>query len=149
MSKGIVMAQTVDEAFSQMSLYSDEVLYVLIKLPANAVMAAAGVVAEWREAFCCLIIDKDEVTLLLPERAFETFAERLPGHLVAKVRYRLITFDIPLDLSMIGFMARVSSALAEANVSILPYAAYTRDHIFVHADAFDAAWTTLQQLQNI
>nr|PZN52048.1 MAG: hypothetical protein DIU68_15355 [Chloroflexota bacterium] len=44
-------------------------------------------------------------------------------------------------------MARVSAALAEAGISILPFAAHTRDHLLVPADQFDKARATLEKLR--
>jgi hypothetical protein len=106
------------------------------------------VIAEASEAFSALIVDKDEVTLLLPAEVWDDFARRLPGVVLAENRYRLITFDAPLDLALVGFMARISRALADAGVSIFPLAAYTRDHILVPANQFDIALHTLQKLKS-
>lgn len=142
------MAQTVEQALAQADFTSDGTEYVLIKLPPNAIMAAAGVVAAIGEAFCAMIVDKDEVSLIIPMEAVQDFVSRLPGQTLAEKRYRLITLDVALDLSLVGFMAAVSRALAVAGVSILPYAAYTRDHLLVPAAQFELAIKTLQQLKS-
>jgi hypothetical protein len=143
------MTLTVEQALAQASLYTDDIDYVLLRLPAVAIIAAAGVVAEIGEPFCALIIDKDEVSLVIPAAALEDFAARLPGHQGGEKHYRLITFDIVLDLTMVGFMARVSATLAEVGVSILPLAAYTRDHILVSADQLNIAILALENLKSI
>jgi len=130
------------------TLYSDRQDYQIVHLPASSIMVAAGIVAEIGEPFCALIVDKDEVSLVIPADALTDFAQRLPNHKTANKLYRLITFDIPLDLTLVGFMARVSQALAEANVSILPFAAFTRDHILVPADQFDIAIAALETLKS-
>jgi len=137
---------TVDDFLAKMNLYSDEQDYVLVQLPVAAIVAAAGVVAEVGEPFCALLVDKDEVSLMLPAEALEDFGGRLQGHKVAETRYRLLTLDVATEPNLVGFMARVSGALAEAGVSVFPYAAYTRDHIFVPAEQFDTARKTLEQL---
>jgi hypothetical protein len=142
------MSQTVQEALATTKLYSDGQDYVLVKLPSAAIMAAAGVVAEISEPFCALLVDKDEVSLIILAEAWEDFAPRLRGHTVAKKQYRLITFDAELELSLVGFMAQVSRVLADAQVPILPLAAFTRDHILVPADYFDVAMTALQRLKS-
>jgi len=142
------MAQTVTQAITEAKLYSDQQDYVMIRLPATGIMAAAGVIAEIGEPFCALMVDKDEVSLVIPDEARADFAKRLPDHELADKLYRLITFDIELDMTLVGFMARISQALADANVSIFPLAAYTRDHILVPADQFDIAMATLQKLQS-
>jgi hypothetical protein len=45
--------------------------------------------------------------------------------------YRLLTFDIELDLNVVGFMAEVSSILAAANVPIMALSAFSRDHLLI------------------
>ena len=143
-----MMPQTVEETLVQAKLVTDGTDYVLVKLPPRAITAAAGVIAEIGEPFCALMADQYEVTLIIPAEAVADFVTRLPGHTVAPDRYRLITFDVTLDFSLVGFMAAVSAALADAGVSILAYAAYSRDHVLVHADEFDLAMKTLHQLQS-
>lgn len=141
------MTQTVEQILAVAALYSDEKDYVIVQLPAAAITAAAGIIAEVSEPFCALIVDKDEVSLVIPYEAWEDFSRRLPNHKVADKRYRLITFDIALEMSLVGFMARISQALAEVNVSILTFAAFTRDHLLVPANQFDIAMAALQQLK--
>ncbi len=141
------MAQTVEQALQQANLYTDNVLYSLIHLPPNAIMAAAGIIAELGEPFSTLIVDKDEVTLIIPADAVADFTKRLRDHRVSNSAYRLITFDLELEPTLTGFMARVSVALAAANVPILALGAFSRDHLLVPADRFDTAWDTLKQLQ--
>lgn len=146
------MPQTVQQALVQQALqaatlYSDEVFYSLVSLPPNGIMAAAGVLAEIGEPFAALIADKDEVTLVIPADEVADFASRLRNHRVSDAPYRLITFDIELEPTLTGFMARVAGALAAVNVPILPFAAFSRDHLLVPADRFEAAWSALRQLQ--
>lgn len=82
------------------------------------------------EAFSSMTFDLAEVSLVLETDAwaglrsdFEGFREEGP--------YRLITFDIVLDLSIVGFLAAISAKLAEACVSIYALSTFLRDHILV------------------
>lgn len=142
------MTQTARQAFAQAKLYTDNQEYVIIHLPAQAIMVAAGIVAEIGEPFCGLIVDKDEVSLVIPAEAVEDFAPRLRDHTVSQKSYRLITFDAELDMELVGFMALVSTALAEAGVSVLPLAAYMRDHILISSDQFKIAIAALEKLKS-
>ena len=142
------MTQTVDEILAAAALYSDEKDHIIVQLPAAAITAAAGIIAEVSEPFCALVVDKDEVSLVIPYEAWADFSKRLPNHKVADKRYKLITFDIALEMSLVGFMARISQALAEVNVSILTFGAFTRDHFLVPADQFDIAMAALQKLKS-
>ncbi len=134
------------QAFAQAALYSDERSYCLIHLPAQAITAAAGVLAEIGEAFSALIVDKDEVTLIVPQDAWEEFARRLPDHRMTS-DFRLITFDLPLDMALIGFMALVARIVADAGVSLMALSAFERDHILIPAAQFPAAWGALRAAQ--
>jgi hypothetical protein len=57
--------------------------------------------------------------------------------------YRLITFDIALELGLVGYLATLTDVVAEAGVSMLAFSAYQRDHLLVSASDFDRAWSTL------
>ena len=80
--------------------------------------------------FSSLTFDVAEVSLVVNENewsslrnGFEKFQEEGP--------FRLITFDIVLDLAIVGFMAVVSRRLADEGVSIYALSTYLRDHILV------------------
>lgn len=77
-----------------------------------------------------ILMDKHEVTLLLDEIDFDTMRHALRD---AKTEggYRLLTFDIELDLNVVGFMAEVSRILADANVPIMSLSAFSRDHLLI------------------
>jgi hypothetical protein len=141
------MSQTVDSALAEAEFYTDEQDYVLIRLPARAITAAAGVIAEIGEPFGALVVDKYEVTLLTYAGAAEEFQQRLHDVTISETTYRLITIDVVLEPVLTGFMARISTALADAGISILPYAAFSRDHILVPANQIEPALTTLEGLR--
>lgn len=141
------MAQTLAQAFQDCTLYSDDYLYRFVTLPPNRIIAAAGVIAEANTPFSALLLDKDEVTLMIEEEDFEQYKKRLNGFEVSDVRYRLITFDVVLESNLVGFMAVVSNALAEANISLMPFAAYSRDHILVGEADYNRAVDVLNNLK--
>ncbi len=141
------MPQTAEQALRAAKLYTDNTEYQLIHLPPNAITAAAGVLAEIGEPFGALLADKDEVTLVIPAEAVAIFARRLRDHRLSETTYRLISFDLELEPTLTGFMARIAGALAAANVPMLPFAAFSRDHLLVPAAQFETAWHTLEKLQ--
>jgi hypothetical protein len=75
--------------------------------------------------------DKFEVTLLLDETDFGTIRHAIRD---AKVQggFRLLTFDVVMDFTVVGFLAEVSRILAEAGISIVAVSAFSRDHILVN-----------------
>ncbi len=71
---------------------------------------------------------------------------RKAGYLGVEGGWRLITFDMVLPFSLIGFFARVSGALADAGVSLLAISAYSRDHVLVQNKDLDKAVKSLEKL---
>lgn len=61
--------------------------------------------------------------------------------------FRLITFNIVLDLSIVGFMATISKKLADAGISIYAISTFLRDHILVHSDEAEKAIIVLENLK--
>jgi len=134
------------QAFTQTTISTDDATYRLIHLPAPAIWAAAGVLAEIATPFSALVADRYEVTLLLPEGIWQDFANRLPDRREGG-EYRLITFDQPLDPALVGFLAIVTRVLAEAQIPLLALSAFERDHVLVPAAQFTAAWDALLAAQ--
>jgi hypothetical protein len=141
------MPTTSTEILKNASLYTDNELYVVLKLPAAAITPAASIIAELGEPFCALIVDKDEVTLVVPHDVPVEFGARLRGHEAIAYQYRLITIDAVLPPDLVGFMAKISAALADAGVTLLPYAAFSRDHLLVPEAQFETAMAALQKLK--
>ena len=97
------------------------------------------------EAFSSVTFDHAEVSLVVRSDrwtelrgGFRDFEEEGP--------YRLITFDIVLDLSIVGFMAVVSARLAEAGVSIYALSTFLKDHILVKSGDAEKAVDVLRGL---
>lgn len=74
--------------------------------------------------------DKFETTLLLDETDFGTIRHAVRD---AKIErgFRLLTFDIELDFSIVGFLSEISKILAEAEISIVALSAFSRDHLLI------------------
>ena len=141
------MPQTVESVLQSAAFYSDNQAYLFVQLPTAAMTAAAGVVAEIGEPFAAFLVDKDEVSLMIPADAWADFFHRLPGAQVNLTSYRLLTIDLPLEPTLIGLIARISQALADAQISILPFAAFSRDHLFVAEADFERARAALYALK--
>ncbi len=142
------MTQTADQALAAATFENDGQDYCLLRLPAGAITAASGVVAQIAEPFCALVIDRHEVSLILPRDALAKFQARLPDVEVASEVCRLITVDVFMEPELTGLVARISAALALAGIPILPFASFSRDHFLVPAELLDDALSALRQLQD-
>jgi hypothetical protein len=58
----------------------------------------------------------------------------------------LITLNVHSDLSAIGFLARITGALAESGISVNAVSAYYHDHLFVPINAAKRAIIILNGL---
>lgn len=86
--------------------------------------------------------DNFEVTLLLDKTDFRNVRPSLHD---AKIEsgLRLLTFDIELDLTVVGFFAEISRILAEAEIPIIALSAFSRDHVLVKQDDLPKALVKL------
>jgi uncharacterized protein len=89
-----------------------------------------------------IFMDPHEVTLVLDEIDLGIMR---PGLTTAKIEngYRMLTFNIVLELSVVGFMAEISRILAEAGVAILPLSAFSRDSLLIKQDDLATALKAL------
>lgn len=89
-----------------------------------------------------LLRDEHEVTLLLDEVDW-----RPMRHAVRDARvegdFRLLTFDIELDWSVVGFLTRVTEILAGAGISCGALSAFSRDHLLIKQDELGNALRVL------
>mgnify|MGYP003627926162 CR=1 FL=1 len=77
-----------------------------------------------------IVVEDDETSLLVGEAALPGILERHPD---ARIEADLlwITFEAPMGWEVVGFLARVTGALAEAGIPIGAVCGYSRDHLFV------------------
>lgn len=82
--------------------------------------------------------DQYEVTLVLSEADFEMIRVAAAGSRLAR-GYRMLTFTVPVDLSVVGFMAEISRILSEGDIPILALSAFSRDHLLIRQNDLAAA----------
>ena len=124
-------------------LYLPETLLAVVSLRLDEYGAALDSIATAGD-FISLTRDKDEVTLIISESEWKRIAHRFPLA-QAQTGRRMIVFDTVLDFTVVGFIAEISNALAEAGISILNVSTYRTDIVLVHESKFDAAVTAVKQ----
>jgi hypothetical protein len=103
--------------------------YVLVSLPPDALADAAALVAGAAD-FAALLLERDEVSLTITETAWGSSALRARAAGTAGP-YRAVTFDVNIDLGVVGYLAPLAERLAEAGISIVPQCAFLKDHLLV------------------
>lgn len=89
-----------------------------------------------------LLKDAHEVTLLLDETDWRTMRHAARD---ARVEgdFRLLTFEIELDWTVVGFLARVTKILADARISCGSLSSFSRDHLLIKQDDLGKALRVL------
>lgn len=87
------------------------------------------------------IIDKNEITVIIPE-------DKLDKKNILQVDsgYKLLTFDMILPFSLVGFIAKISKALASEGIPIFVVPAYSTDHILIKKKYLTKAKKQLKKL---
>jgi hypothetical protein len=91
-----------------------------------------------------LLVDKFETTLLLDQVDWLTMRHAARD---AKIEgdFRLLTFTVELDWSVIGFLAFVAKILAQADVPVGAISAFSRDHLLIKQNDLPRALKILSQ----
>lgn len=118
-------------------LYTPATRYAVASLPlaqyGDALQAIQTV-----EDFVSITRDKVEVTLIVAQETWLAMAAHFPDA-KAELDHRMIRFDTVLDFSVVGFIAEISQALAEEDISILSISTYLTDAVLVHESRFEDA----------
>ena len=96
-------------------------------------------------SFWQFVVEPDTLTLIVAENEWRAMS---PGFSHARIvrHYRVISFDLDLPAELVGFMAAISGALADAGVPLLAVCGYTKDHLLVREEHLEAALGALEAL---
>ena len=91
------------------------------------------------EGFYSLSVTEGEISLVA-----ET--EKLPiGFAAREDGWRALAVEGPLDFSLVGILAKISSALADAGIPIFAISTFDTDYILVKESRFTDACNALKQ----
>lgn len=107
----------------------------------------------WKESFSIIkaknvypnafanIIDKSEITIIGEHSTVndEDIIEIDEG-------WKIITFDAVLPFGLVGFLSKISAALAAAHISIFAISAFSTDHILVKNFNIEKAKDSLEKM---
>jgi hypothetical protein len=129
-------------AATKLKLHPEE--FTLVSLPLSdkekALELFKGV-----DPFSTISVDHSEVSLILREPEWSEMSSQFEVY-VSEGPYRAITFDIVLDLNLIGFLSVVSAVLVDEGISIYAVSTFLRDHILVKSSQADKAMNALSSL---
>jgi len=106
----------------------------------NATYAVCRTTQEHPTAFAT-IRDGTETTVVVDEDSIDTAdADTIESG------WKRLTFDVELPFELVGFLAAVTTALAEANVAVFAFSSYSTDHVLVKETDLDDAVSQLETL---
>jgi hypothetical protein len=117
--------------------------YVLLSLPTSSLAEAANILGRSTGAFAALILERDEVSLTLPEHVWRAHAVKANAQ---DGPYRALSFNVDVDLEVFGFIAPAHVRLANARISIVPEAAFLKEHLLVHEKDLDQTVSIVENL---
>ncbi|HSB60485.1 MAG TPA: ACT domain-containing protein, partial [Vicinamibacteria bacterium] len=115
----------------------------LVSLPADAAPEAAALVAASRGRFAALLLERDEASLTVADSVWARSPLR-PRARAEAGPWRVLTFDLDLDLDVVGYLAPAAARLAEAGVSIVPHCGFLKDHLLVREADLERARAALE-----
>lgn len=111
---------------------ADPQTYVFVTLPDRALPAGIDPLMTMHEA--------EGLTLIVTREAAQ--AHGLAHQFVC----RRITLNVHSALDAVGFLARVSTRLAQLGMGVNPVAGFYHDHLFIPADRCDDAMAALRAM---
>ncbi len=112
-----------------------------------------GKVYVWNETFAIVkakksnhqafvnIIDKDEITVIIDEN-------KIDSQNIIKIEkgWKIFTLDIVFPMDVCGVTAKIADAMTKADISIMPIAAFSRDHFLVKTKDSEKAKEVFESL---
>jgi hypothetical protein len=138
------LSESMRRILSETAVKEHDEDYTIVSLRPDEEAKAKGLLGRSRP-FNSITYDGDEVSIVLMASDWERLRGEFHGFAEAGP-YRLLTFDIVLDLSIVGFLSVVSAVLAEEGVSIFALSTYLRDHILVKKEDSRRAVAALRKL---
>ncbi|MFD0858913.1 ACT domain-containing protein [Roseovarius aquimarinus] len=115
-----------------MSPVLDEASYVFVTLPGREVPEGLAPRMTMQEGEgTTIIVTREEAEAAGLDHVFEC---------------RMITLDVHSALDAVGFLARVTTRLADLGMGVNPVAGYYHDHLFVPTDRASDAMTALGEM---
>lgn len=76
-------------------------------------------------SYFAVIKDGNEITAVCDQ------SKSLKNVIKIEKDWKIITFDMVLPFSLVGFMSKISTALADEKISIFALSAFSTDHVLV------------------
>ena len=90
--------------------------------------------------------DLSSVTRTIDELSIVCPSDQVPGEVTAERDWRAFKVEGPLDFALVGILAKLSGALADASVSLFAISTYDTDYLLVREDKLAEAKRALSKV---
>ena len=97
---------------------------------------------DWSAELVSVTATAEELSIVCP-------AARVPEAIQAERDWRAFVVEGPLDFALVGILAKLSAALAEAGISLFALSTYDTDYLLVREAKLEAAAAALSQVCRI
>ena len=87
------------------------------------------------------ITDKNEITLIIDQKVYDE-----SNVIEIEKDWKIITLDIIFPMNVVGVTAKISSAMAKEEITIMHIAAFSRDHFLIKEKDLSRAMKVLEKL---
>ena len=117
---------------SSLTLAVSDTVYVFATMPDGEYPQGLAPIMQFHEA--------EGLTLIVP------LAQAQAHQISYEFAARMITLNIHSSLEAVGFMAHISTRLAQAGIPVNPVAGFYHDHLFVPCEKTDEAIALLKAI---
>lgn len=130
----------LSELLRRMEPEMKEGKYYIAAVDSSQLMA----LANYLDYVLCIFREEEGLTVVFSEEIKDGIS-KMTGKEVAGP-FALITLSVHSDLMAVGFLAKVTEALAREKISVNAFSAYHHDHLLVPFERKDDALRALQKL---
>ncbi len=133
------MEEKLRQQFAKTKLLVSREEFAVVGLPAVADVQLGG------EGFSAVIKERGITTLVLPLEKWKEMAPAVRGA-IPEFPFHVITFSVPSDWSVPGYIAEVSRILASERINLRTISAHSYEHILIRKEDKERAVKALEKL---
>lgn len=133
------MDEKLRELFSKTRLLVSKEDFAVVGLPGVANVQIGG------EGFSAVIKERGVTTIVLPLEKWKGMAPTVKGAVVEEP-FKVITFGVPSNWSIPGFIGEVSRTLTAEGINLRTISAHAHEHILVKVQDSECAVKALERL---
>ena len=104
--------------------------FLIIKLPLKETVVIKDKMKLIGSSFFSLAIDKDEITLVIPDVEWNKISDSFLELKVERT-YKVISLELKLEWTVVGYVSYIARVLAEVGIPIGVVSCYSKDYLLI------------------